>query len=233
MKPGQLLNPLWLASTVPILVVAPAMAQTQVTGVQLNPTANGLEVILQTSDGNQPPISTSSYDRTLPIDVLEAQLVSEFRQANPISGITSVTVTPLYNNSVRVTIVGETNLPIAQVTPSSQGLVVSVAGTPETAQIPAIPTPEPIPTPSVAPPEATPNEEFELVVTGDQDRYRVPDASTATRTDTAIFYRRDRWRGGLNIKNLLGVDYYESARDRNAVFPGAPMTIQGTVSVEL
>lgn len=51
------------------------------------------------------------------------------------------------------------------------------------------------------------------------------------RTDAAIFYRRDNWQVGLNFKNLFDVDYYESARDRNAVFYGAPFTVLGTVSV--
>lgn len=51
------------------------------------------------------------------------------------------------------------------------------------------------------------------------------------RTDATIFYRRENWRVGLNFKNLFDVDYFESARDRNAVFYGEPFTILGTFSV--
>jgi iron complex outermembrane receptor protein len=51
------------------------------------------------------------------------------------------------------------------------------------------------------------------------------------RTDAAIFYRRENWQAALNFKNLFDVDYYESARDRNAVFPGVTFTVLGTLSV--
>ncbi|MBD2771749.1 TonB-dependent siderophore receptor [Iningainema tapete] len=51
------------------------------------------------------------------------------------------------------------------------------------------------------------------------------------RTDTTIFYRRNNWRVGLNFKNLFDLDYFESARDRNAVFYGEPFTVLGTFSV--
>ncbi|MDX2243005.1 MAG: TonB-dependent siderophore receptor [Leptolyngbyaceae cyanobacterium bins.302] len=51
------------------------------------------------------------------------------------------------------------------------------------------------------------------------------------RTDLALYYRQKKWHVGLNIKNLFNVDFFEAARDRNAVFPGEPITVQGTVSV--
>lgn len=51
-------------------------------------------------------------------------------------------------------------------------------------------------------------------------------------TDAAIFYHRDNWRVGLNIKNLFDVYYFESASSRNSVYPGAPFTMLGTVSVQ-
>lgn len=51
------------------------------------------------------------------------------------------------------------------------------------------------------------------------------------RTDATIFYRRENWRVGLNFKNLFDLDYFESARDRNAVFYGEPFTVLGTFSV--
>ncbi len=50
------------------------------------------------------------------------------------------------------------------------------------------------------------------------------------RTDALIYYRRDNWRVGLNIKNLFDVNYFESAYGRSTVFPGAPFTVLGTVS---
>ncbi|MEH2409153.1 TonB-dependent receptor [Nostoc sp.] len=52
------------------------------------------------------------------------------------------------------------------------------------------------------------------------------------RTDAAIYYRRDNWRVGLNIKNLFDVYYFESADSIDSVYPAAPFTVLGTVSVQ-
>ncbi|HAG80702.1 MAG TPA: hypothetical protein DCL61_05930, partial [Cyanobacteria bacterium UBA12227] len=49
-------------------------------------------------------------------------------------------------------------------------------------------------------------------------------------TDAAIFYKRDRLRAAINIKNLFNVEYFEGSFNRNRVFPGAPLTVEGTVS---
>ena len=52
------------------------------------------------------------------------------------------------------------------------------------------------------------------------------------RTDAALFYKRGRFRAGLNFKNLFNIDYFESANSRNSVFYGDPFTLQGTISWE-
>lgn len=49
-------------------------------------------------------------------------------------------------------------------------------------------------------------------------------------TDAAIFYTRDRFRAALNFKNIFDVDYFENAFNRLRVSPGAPFTVQGTLS---
>ncbi|HAA33658.1 MAG TPA: TonB-dependent siderophore receptor [Cyanobacteria bacterium UBA8553] len=51
------------------------------------------------------------------------------------------------------------------------------------------------------------------------------------RTDAAIYYRGDNWRAALNFKNLSNERYFESATFRDGIYPGAPLTIQGTFSV--
>lgn len=51
------------------------------------------------------------------------------------------------------------------------------------------------------------------------------------RTDAAIFYNRDRFRAALNFRNLFNVNYIEGGSFEN-LFPGAPFTVQGTVSWE-
>lgn len=49
------------------------------------------------------------------------------------------------------------------------------------------------------------------------------------RTDASIFYRQENWRVGLNFKNLFDTKYYDS--QGYWLYPGAPLTVLGTVSV--
>ncbi|MGD1949583.1 MAG: TonB-dependent siderophore receptor [Leptolyngbyaceae cyanobacterium] len=53
-----------------------------------------------------------------------------------------------------------------------------------------------------------------------------------TRTDAAVFYRRDNYRISLNIENLFDIDYFVAAQNRNRVFPGEPLTLVGSFSWE-
>jgi iron complex outermembrane recepter protein len=52
------------------------------------------------------------------------------------------------------------------------------------------------------------------------------------RTDAALFYRRDKFRIGLNFQNLFDVDYFKSAAFRESVYIGDPFTVIGSVSIE-
>ncbi|MEL7314680.1 MAG: TonB-dependent siderophore receptor [Cyanobacteria bacterium J06559_3] len=51
------------------------------------------------------------------------------------------------------------------------------------------------------------------------------------RTDASIFYRRDRWRVGLNFRNLFDVDYFEAGAFNLTARPGEPFTVVGSLSV--
>lgn len=65
---------------------------------------------------------------------------------------------------------------------------------------------------------------------GDLDNsFRVP---SYVRTDASLFYRRDNWRAGINLRNLFDIDYIEATDTRSRITPGAPFTIIGSVSVE-
>jgi iron complex outermembrane recepter protein len=178
----------------------------QVTGIKLNPTLNGLEMILETADGTSPQVLTYGYKQTWVANIINAQLrLPEgkiFRQNNPVAGITSVTVSQLATNSIRVTVTG-TSIPTGQIVTRNRTLVLSLAApTTPTAQKPAPATP-PAPKPDIQPkPEATPSEpkniqqpsqpapgeETEIVVTGEREveGYNAPDASTATKMDTPL-----------------------------------------------
>ncbi|MEW6496030.1 MAG: TonB-dependent siderophore receptor, partial [Cyanobacteriota bacterium] len=53
-------------------------------------------------------------------------------------------------------------------------------------------------------------------------------------TNGTIYYRRSNWKAALSVKNLFDVGYLESSsgvRERGA-YPGAPLTILGSISVE-
>ncbi|MBD2729527.1 TonB-dependent siderophore receptor [Nostoc sp. FACHB-892] len=174
----------------------PSSEIVQVTGVQANPTDKGVEVILQTTQGEQLKISDRSTENNFIADIPNAQLRLPngdgftFRSQKPVEGITEITVINLDANTIRVTVAGEVGLPVVELFDDNAGLVFGInsAATatqpsqqPQTpqAQQPASETPQ-------EQPAAQPDEPIELVVTGEQDGYRVTNTTTGTRTDTPL-----------------------------------------------
>lgn len=108
-----------------------AQAITQVTGVQINPTVDGIEVILETATGNNLVPLILPQGKNLLIEILDATLAlpdgEVFSAANPTEGITSITVEPLPDNIIRMTVTGETQVPNAEMIPSEQNLVLSIS----------------------------------------------------------------------------------------------------------
>jgi iron complex outermembrane receptor protein len=162
----------------------------EVTGVQANPTDKGVEVILQTTQGEQLQITNRSAENNFIADIPNAQLrlpsgdAFTFSSQNPVEGITEITVTNFNANTIRVTVAGETGLPTVELFDIDEGLIFALTPA-TTAMQPEVEQP----TTSEAPPDepaAQQDEPIELVVTGEQDSYRVPNASTATRTDTPL-----------------------------------------------
>ncbi len=125
---SQLLPSFSLAGVV-ILIPQPVFAQAiQITQVKLNPTANGIEIILETSAGEQlqvlPRIDGNTYIADIPNTQLRLQGSNAFRQDNPTEGITLVTVTNAAN-SIRVTVTGSKVVPTAEIFDSDDGLIFS------------------------------------------------------------------------------------------------------------
>ncbi|MHC5729797.1 MAG: TonB-dependent receptor domain-containing protein, partial [Nostoc sp.] len=52
------------------------------------------------------------------------------------------------------------------------------------------------------------------------------------RTDAALYYKRNNWKAAINIKNLFDEKYYETSQTRTVIYPGAPLTVLGTISWE-
>ncbi|MGD1950160.1 MAG: TonB-dependent siderophore receptor [Leptolyngbyaceae cyanobacterium] len=51
------------------------------------------------------------------------------------------------------------------------------------------------------------------------------------RGDASIFYNRDNWQAQLSFQNLFNTDYFESTQNTGLIFPGAPFTVVGRISV--
>ena len=152
-----------------------AQGVTRVTGVEVNQTDEGLELILKTSAGSErlvPLILPEGND--LVIDILDATLAFSIRngvtETNPAPGINKITVNKANDNSIRVRIAGANQTPSAEVLPGRDDLVLSVTPQDSTAQ-------------------EEPDEEIEVIATGEaeeEDSYSVDEATTATRTNTPL-----------------------------------------------
>ncbi|AFY51247.1 TonB-dependent siderophore receptor [Nostoc sp. PCC 7524] len=138
----------------------PLLAQVlKVTGVKIDSTTTGIELVLETSTGILPEPITTTENNTLIIDIPNTVLTlsdgNEFRRENPAPGIKLVSITQNDANNIRVSITGETSVPTAQIISSDNGLILSVI-----------------------PSENQPD--IELTVTGN------PNTATVNKTDTPL-----------------------------------------------
>jgi iron complex outermembrane receptor protein len=145
----------WLSQTPP-----PPQAPVQVTGIRLNPTDAGLEIVLQTASPTQLQAVRSVEDKTLTIEIPNVILALPNQQPFQTETATeTVTATQLEGNRIQVQVVGKTALPTATV----------------------------IAQPSPVSEQSDDEQEEELVVQGNRaPTYRVPSGTTATRTDTPL-----------------------------------------------
>ena len=145
--------------------------QIRVTDIQLNNTEGGLQLIIETADGQKlvPLILPEGNNLAIALTDAELDLAtgSSFQQANPAPGITEITAVQ-QNNDIQIVIKGERNTPSAEVVTSRENLVLSITPEASTAR------------------EA--DEEIEVIATGqgEDDDYIVEDVTSATRTNTSI-----------------------------------------------
>jgi iron complex outermembrane recepter protein len=146
---------------------------TRVTGVEVNQTNRGLEVILKTVAKQRLVPLILPEGKNLVIEIPDATLAFTIRngvsQTNPSPGIRAVNLTKIDNSNIRLTITGANQAPRAEVVPSNQNLVLSINSQRTTAQ-------------------QKPDETIEVIATeeGEENNYYVPNASTATKTDIPI-----------------------------------------------
>ena len=137
----------------------------KVTGVKVSPTANGIEVILETATGSITPPAPQTSGKLVYFDIPNATLSlpdgDRFLVESPAKGIANVSVSQANASYVRVIVTGVDAVPQASVI-SRNANPAPVAKTPE-------------------------DGEEDIVVTGDRaPSYRVPNSSTATGTNTPI-----------------------------------------------
>ena len=184
-----------------------AQSTTEVTGVQLQETEEGLTIFLETSTGREPQTFRTTYGETLVIDLTNSRLRlpegETFQQQNPASGIASIEVVQQYANTVRVKLVGETEVPSAEVGSTDQGIAVTV----NQEAIAQEPAEEPTTEPPPAATETTEQQEpIELVVTATRteerqidvprsvtviDREEIEQQSRITNNISDIYFREN------------------------------------------
>ncbi len=104
------------AAAIVFLAAQPVSAQTtQITGVQLSPVNDGINIVLTTASSSRPQIFTTKKGNTLVADIINTQLRlpqgNSFRQDNPVPGIASVTVNQLDATSIQVIVTGTSSIP--------------------------------------------------------------------------------------------------------------------------
>ncbi|KAM3098463.1 TonB-dependent siderophore receptor [Phormidesmis sp. 146-35] len=154
------------ATTVKEWMAQVEAATVRVTGARVEPAAGTIRVILDTSAGISAVPTRRSEGNTLITELEGAVLAlpegNRVAVDKPGEGISAIEVIQATPTTVQVRITGETAVPVVEVVPSAAGLVLSAEVDEDVA-------------------------EEEITVTGEGQRgYRVPNASTATRTDTPI-----------------------------------------------
>jgi type IV pilus assembly protein PilQ len=154
-----------LCSVAGVLIAqAPVLAgPTQVTGVQVSQGNNGVNIVMATEKGDRPQVFAINNGNTYQATIINTQLRlpqgNSFRQDNPAPGISSVEISQVEANSIRVVVAGTNGVPNGQIVPGQgQSIVLSVAGqggTVQSAQT-APPPPPGLPLSQTAPPPAPP-----------------------------------------------------------------------------
>jgi iron complex outermembrane receptor protein len=137
----------------------------EITEIELVRTEEGIEILLVTESGRLPVPVTETAGNTLIIEIPNAGLnlagETSFESLDPIVGISAIEAVTLPEQTVRLEIIGTETAPMAETRSDEQGLQFKISATEE--------------------------EAIELIVTAEaQDNYFIPNASTATRTETPL-----------------------------------------------
>jgi iron complex outermembrane recepter protein len=101
----------------------------EITGIEVISTTKGIEIVLDTSNGEILRGITSTKGNNLVIDIPNARLKlpeANFVRKNPAEGISAVTTTALGKNKIRVVVAGIKGTPIGETVRTPQGLTIAV-----------------------------------------------------------------------------------------------------------
>ena len=117
-----------------------SQATTPVTGISINNLNGKAEIILETNSPDKLQIINRSQGNNFIADISNAQLrLSEgdrFTQDKPVNGISSVTLTKQDDNTIRLMVTGETNIPKVELFDSKLGLIFALTPSTSAAQAP-------------------------------------------------------------------------------------------------
>ncbi|WP_309143856.1 AMIN domain-containing protein [Oscillatoria sp. HE19RPO] len=167
MKQPHALGCLFGASAIVVMASAPAMAVTQITGVNVSTSGGGVQVILDTQGGDRPQVFTVNRGTDVIADIINTQLSlpggQSFRQNNPAPGIASIVVTPLDANSVRVIVSGSSSAPEVAINQADAAGINLGFNTGGVAASPNLSPSTPPPPPGMTPPPGLPSSPDVLV----------------------------------------------------------------------
>jgi len=142
----------------------------EITNIEVTQTEEGINLLLQTNEQLSSPeitVTENALIADIPNVVLNLSTGEEFLLSNPVEGITLINVVNLPDNRVRVTITGTNAPPLVDIQTSPLETILTAKLGTSTGQT---------------------GESIEIIATAEQveDNYFVPNATTATRTDTPI-----------------------------------------------
>ncbi|ESA33617.1 hypothetical protein N836_20825 [Leptolyngbya sp. Heron Island J] len=149
-----------------VMAAAPVSASVvQVSEVRVNPIEDGVEIVLVLADGGELEVLPSQDGASWIANISNAQLSEGFEQLSVTAGIAQVSVQPLDDNTIRVSVVGENGTPVGMVDQRDRNLILTIT-----------------------PIESAGEDPLRLVVIGETEGsdYFAPRANTATRTDTPL-----------------------------------------------
>ncbi|MGD1936561.1 MAG: TonB-dependent siderophore receptor [Cyanophyceae cyanobacterium] len=150
---------------------AAQLAQSQpvtVTGLVVEPTDSGVQVVLETSGGTlAEPDSSRIVGNALIFEIPNAVLAeSELEEFQPVEGIALVEASALPGSRIQLSITGTDAPPTANVSSGAAGLTLAV-------------------TPG-APGSGADDDAIEIGVTGQEEGYFAPESTVGTRTNTPL-----------------------------------------------